>query len=373
MLRITLTAKEQAELEHTFKTTSDRRLRERCQAVLMASRGRKRKAIAQDLGVHRTTIRLWLKQYQHHGPAGLEIQWAPGQPGRIPEALAPTLQQWVKEGPQSCGLDRAKWTYEELASHLYHTSGIEVKRTAMRVFCQRHGIRPYRPTYHYLRGDPDKQRVAQQELEALKKRAQQGECVLLSQDEARFPLVPTLRTTLGVKGHRPTVGTWDNKDQVYSLAALNLVTGQLTTRLLEQPARSQAKTGQSKHKRLQEAFAAHLRDIARTYPACRYPEVVITIDNAPWHRGALMEQVLQAHPHLRLKRLPSYSPQLNVIERFWRVLRRRATHNRLFASMALLRATLRNNICYFQTMRQRVLSLIESPRKAKKEAKLAAA
>jgi transposase len=197
--------------------------------------------------------------------------------------------------------------------------------------------------------------------------------VLLSQDEARFPLVPTLRATLGVKGHRPTVGTWDNKDHVYCLAALNVVTGQLTTRLLEQPARSKAKTGQSKQQRLQVAFAAHLRDMARAYPASAYPEVVITIENAPWHRGALMEQVLAAYPQLRLKRLPSYSPQLTVMERFWRGLRRRATHNRLFASRAVLRTTLRNNLCYFQTMRQKVLSLIESPRRIKKEAKLAAA
>ena len=186
-------------------------------------------------------------------------------------------------------------------------------------------------------------------------------------------MVPTLRATLGVKGHRPTVGTWDNKDQVYCLAALNVVTGQLTTRLLEQPARSKARLGQSKQQRLQVAFAEHLRDIARAYPARQYPEVVITIDNAPWHRGALMEQGLAAHPHLRVKRLPSYSPQLNVIERFWRVLRRRATHNRLFAHMAALRATLRNNLCYYQSMRQKVLSLMESPRKTKKEAKLAAA
>ena len=190
--------------------------------------------------------------------------------------------------------------------------------------------------------------------------------MLLSQDEARFPLVPTLRAPLGVKGHRPTVGTWDNKDQVYSFAALNLVSGRLTTRLLEQPAHSQARTGQSKTKRLQAAFAAHLKDIARAYPASRYPEVIITIDNASWHGGVLIRQVLEAHPHLRLKRLPSYSPQLNVIERFWRVLRRRATHNRLFTSMTALRATLRNNICYFQTMRHKVLSLIESPRKTKK-------
>ena len=73
--------------------------------------------------------------------------------------------------------------------------------------------------------------------------------MLLSQDEARFPLVPTLRATLGVKGHRPTVGTWDNKDLVYGFAARNVVTGQLTTHLLEQPARSKAKTGQSKQQR----------------------------------------------------------------------------------------------------------------------------
>jgi DDE superfamily endonuclease len=196
---------------------------------------------------------------------------------------------------------------------------------------------------------------------------------LLSQDAARLPLVPTLHATLGVQGYRPTVGTWDNKDQVYCFAALNLVTGQLTTRWLEQPAHSTAKTGQSKQQRLHVAFAAHLRDIARAYPASAYVQVVSTIDNAPWHRGALMDQVLAAYPHLHLYRWPSYSPQLNIIERFWRVLRRRATHNRLFTSMAVLRATLRNNISYFQTMRQKVLSLIDSPRKTKKAAKVAAA
>ena len=138
--------------------------------------------------------------------------WAPGQSGRIPETLAPTIQGWVQGGPQSCGLDRANWTYDELATHLYQPTGIEVKRTAMRVFCQRHGLRPYRPTYRYLRGDPGQQQVARDELAALKK-AQTGQCVLLSQDAARFPLVPTLCTTLGVKGHRPLVGTWDNKDR----------------------------------------------------------------------------------------------------------------------------------------------------------------
>ena len=70
-----------------------------------------------------------------------------------------------------------------------------------------------------------------------------------------------------------------------------MVSGQLTTRLLEQPARSQVKTGQSKARRLQVAFAAHWRDIARAYPGDVHREVVITIDNASWHGGALIEQV----------------------------------------------------------------------------------
>ena len=118
------------------------------------------------------------------------------------------------------------------------------------------------------------------------------------------------------------------------MAALHVVTGQLTTRRLEQPARSKAKTGLSTQPRVPGAFAAHLRDIARASPASPSPEVVITIDHAPWHRGTLMTQVLAASPPLRGKRLPSESPPLHVIERCWRMLRRRATHNRLFANLA---------------------------------------
>ena len=174
MRRIQLTTAEHEQLEHTFKTTTDGRLRDRCQAVLMASRGRKRRTIAQDLGVHRTTVRRWLTHYHERGLAGLQIQWAPGQPRRLPETLAPTIQEWVKAGPEGCGLDRANWTYEELATYVYQATGIEVQRTAMRDFCQRHSIRPYRPTYHYLRGDPQKQQAAREELAALKKKLKRG-------------------------------------------------------------------------------------------------------------------------------------------------------------------------------------------------------
>jgi transposase len=191
--------------------------------------------------------------------------------------------------------------------------------------------------------------------------------MLLSQDEARFSMIPTLRTTLGLKGHRPIVGNLDCHDLVYVFGALNLITGQLTTRLVERPRASGKRQKTTPGQRcLQEWFARHVRDIARAYPAAQYPRVVLVIDNAPWHRGALVTEVLKEWPHIELYRLPSYSPHLQLIERFWKVLRRRATHNRLFRALGQLKQTLRNSLCYYQTLRHRVLSLIQSPRKRTK-------
>lgn len=179
-------------------------------------------------------------------------------------------------------------------------------------------------------------------------------------------MVPTLAATLGVKGHRPTVGTRDCKDLLYVFAVINLVTAAVPSNTLASPKDAKQRTGQSKTRRLQEAFAAHLRHVAQVYPRERHPRVVLLIDNAPWHRDGPIDAVLQDNPHLELYRLPSYSPQLNPIERFWKKLRRRATHNRLFDTLADLKASLRANLCYFQTMRHKVKSSIAGrPKKPK--------
>jgi transposase len=183
--------------------------------------------------------------------------------------------------------------------------------------------------------------------------------VLLSQDEARFPLVPTLTATLGLKGRRPEVGTWDNKGLLYVLAVINLVTAAVHANTLECPRDARRKTGKSKNRRLAEAFAAHLRHVGRVYPKEQHRRVVLVIDNAPWHAGEAVAEALRDNPHLELWRLPAYSPSLNPIERFWRVLRRRATHNRLFDTLADLKRSIRNSLCYFQTVRARVASLVE--------------
>jgi len=94
--------------------------------------------------------------------------------------------------------------------------------------------------------------------------------------------------------------------------------------------------------------------------------VVLIIDNAPWHRGAVVDAVLARHPHLALYRLPSYSPQLNLIERLWKLLRHQVTHNRLFDHLAAMRQALRRALRTLGRQRQRLLSLIMSQRRRAK-------
>jgi len=56
-----------------------------------------------------------------------------------------------------------------LAEHLYRTRGVRVGKSAIQAFCRKQEIRPYRPTYRFLRGDPAKQDVARGELAELKR------------------------------------------------------------------------------------------------------------------------------------------------------------------------------------------------------------
>ena len=174
-----------------------------------------------------------------------------------------------------------------------------------------------------------------------------------------------MTATLGVKGHRPAVGTRDCKDLLYAFAVVNLATAAVHSNTLESPKDAKKKTGLSKTRRMQAAFAYHLRHVGRVYPRRRYRRVVLRIDNAPWHRGKPIDEAMRDNPHLEFKRLPSYSPQLNPVERFWKKLRRRATHNRLFDTLADLKRSLRASLSYFQTVHQKVRNIIEGRPKRK--------
>jgi transposase len=169
MIRLQLPDDEVQHLEQAFRQATDRKLRDRLQIVLLAHRGRAHQAIAQDLALSPRTVQRWLNAYLDHRLPGLQPRKAKGAPAKVPAELADEVRRWVIEGPAKQGLDRANWTQAELADHLRKAKGIQASRAAVGRFCRKVGIRVYRPSYRYLRGDPDKQAQARVEQAELKK------------------------------------------------------------------------------------------------------------------------------------------------------------------------------------------------------------
>src|SRR6266851_987849 len=81
--------------------------------------------------------------------------------------------------------------------------------------------------------------------------------------------------------------------------------------------------------------------------------VVVITDNAPYHHSRLHKPWREKHAdRFVLDFLPPYSPELNPIERVWKLTRRRCLHNRYFENLKRHYQRCRNGICKLDTSRR---------------------
>ena len=88
-----------------------------------------------------------------------------------------------------------------------------------------------------------------------------------------------------------------------------------------------------------------LRKVRAANPGKR---LLLVLDNARYQRAAVV-QALAKRLRIRLLFLPPYSPNLNLIERFWKFLRKQVMRNKYYATFAEFRAAI-----------QRILTNLES-------------
>lgn len=63
----------------------------------------------------------------------------------------------------------------------------------------------------------------------------------------------------------------------------------------------------------------------------RGKRMILILDNAKYHHAVLLKPFLKKHNRtLSLEFLPPYSPELNPIERVWKLTRKLCTHNTYF-------------------------------------------
>jgi transposase len=71
--------------------------------------------------------------------------------------------------------------------------------------------------------------------------------------------------------------------------------------------------------------------------------VTVVLDNAKYQRNATV-QTLAASLGIELLYLPSYSPNLNLIERLWRLMKRRTLYGKYYAAFADFKAAIEQTI-----------------------------
>lgn len=97
-----------------------------------------------------------------------------------------------------------------------------------------------------------------------------------------------------------------------------------------------------------ERVAAVLKQIRQANPGKR---LLVVLDNAPYNHAPAVTEAAKAL-RIELLYLPTYSPNLNLIERFWKFLKRKVARNRYHATFAEFRAAVQkvlNNLSDYKT------------------------
>ena len=146
---------------------------------------------------------------------------------------------------------------------------------------------------------------------------------LWAEDEVHFQRHSTIMRMWSPKGRQPRVISASTRQKVGFFGAINVKTGQLLTQ--KAPGFNSDTFGE---------FLSYL--LERTEG-----KLFLILDNARWHRARDLKKFFFKNRD-RLVRvfLPPYSPELNPIERVWRITRRQVTHNRYFGTIEDLEGAL---------------------------------
>jgi len=147
-------------------------------------------------------------------------------------------------------------------------------------------------------------------------KAQQGEIELFFVDAAHFVLLPFLGYLYSLATR--FIKSWSGRKRFSVLGAINTVSKELI--MITETTYVDSMT-----------VCALLKEIAIRY---HDRHIVMVLDNARYQRCRLVQQIAELL-HIQLVFLPPYSPNLNLIERLWKFVKKKVLYNRFYSDFHL--------------------------------------
>jgi len=294
-----LSFEERSNLLASHRRERDRRVADRIKAVLLRDDGWSYGQIAEALFLTDEGVRQQVEDYlKENGKLTPENG---GSLARLSDEQAEKLEAHLNEKlyVRTC----------DIVDYVFKTFGVYYSVRGMTKWLKQHGFTYHKPVGVPAKADGDKQKAWIAWYENLKNSLRDNEKILFMDG-----VHPThaVRFTCGwiKKGTRKEIPTNGSQKRMNILGALDL---------------EDMKIHKQEYLTVDaETVIAFLAYVLASIPGFT---LHIILDQARYHTCPAVAAWVAGHPRIRLHFLPAYSPNLNVIERLWKILHEHTVNN----------------------------------------------
>lgn len=293
------------------------RVRLRLDALYWTSEGYSRDKVADLCGIHRNSVKNYIKLYNKSGLNALKTFDYKGFESVLMGHRV-TLETYFREHPPRTAKE-ARFKVEEL-------TGTNMSIEEVRRFMHKIGMKPLKTGHIPAKADVDKQQVfLDKTLLPLIQKAQNGECQLLFMDAAHFVLLPFVGILWSFT--RLFIKAAAGRNRINVLGALNVVTLQMQTVINTTYVNAQT-------------IAEMLHKLAYAYQG---QQIYVVLDNARYQHCNFIKELAEKL-NINLVFLPPYSPNLNLIERVWRYIKKDVLSTKYFECATLFHQAIKKAV-----------------------------
>ncbi len=313
MIQITFTPEEKEVINYERYHHPHPHVQRKMEVLWCKSLGKSHQEIAEIAGVHPNTVTAHLQEYQAGGlEAVRRLNFY--QPQSQLEAQRTTLKEYFEQHP-CASLKAAAAKIEEM-------TGLKRSLPQVERFFKQMGMKYRKVGCVPAKADPEQQaEFLSQQLQPRLDEAKAGQRAVFFVDAAHFVLAPFLGFLWCLA--RVFIQAPAGRQRFNVLAALNAVNHELVM-----VTNDSYITATSVCALLHQLAALNL-----SLP------ITLVLDNARYQHCALVQN-LAASLHIELLFLPPYSPNLNLIERLWKFVKKEALYSQYYEDFASFKAAI---------------------------------
>lgn len=333
-MKIKLSETEKVELKKLQHQLGDKNLYIKVTILLMLDKGRNIQIIAEDLGIDDGTIYRYISNFQNNGLDKYLFTEHKGYWGLLSSEQISRLRQEINNHLHINSHSIRDWIQENYnikyttagVIRLLHRIGYSYKQTKA-VPCEANGA---------------KQEIFLQELEALTQKIEEEQAVIYYIDGVH-PTHNTRETKAWIEtGTERELPTVSGRDRVNINGAVNAhdVTD---VQIIE----SQTINAQSTQE-LYEKIMLKNSDKSKIY---------IISDNARYYKNNALKEWLMDKPIVQIF-LPPYSPNLNIIERLWKFMRKKVINTNFYRTKERFKTAILDFFTHIADYKQELVTLL---------------